>query len=52
VVDWDDIANQITRKQMEMDAKKAAYDLHAMINKGVADEVKRLAIVHQTNVND
>ncbi|KAI8875456.1 hypothetical protein K501DRAFT_280348 [Backusella circina FSU 941] len=39
VVDWDDIANQITQKQMKMDARQASYDLHAKINKEVADEL-------------
>lgn len=44
-------ANQITRKQMEMNSRQASYNLRAKTNKEVADEVKRLTVVHQTEVS-
>jgi hypothetical protein len=52
VIDWDGIASQITQKHMEMDARQAHYDIHAKINKEVADEVKRFTFAHQTERNN
>ncbi|CAO3654115.1 unnamed protein product [Mucor hiemalis] len=39
VIDWDGIASQITQKHIEMDVRQAHYDIHAKINKEVADEL-------------
>ncbi|KAL0138287.1 hypothetical protein V8B55DRAFT_1147435 [Mucor lusitanicus] len=38
VVDWDDLANQITRKHMEIDARQESYDMHAKINEVVMNQ--------------